>query len=144
MTTKRVVLTIGAVVATLALIVLIFVGGIFGIAWYQVGNSDAAARAKEFLRGSEKLKQDIGEVKSFGSFVGGKINVGDQGGEATLSLKVEGERKTVNASVKLILSRGNTWRVSSASYQNAAGQTISLLDPYESKSLFPPEYLTSL
>jgi hypothetical protein len=137
MTTKRVLLAIGAVVGALGLLVLIFVVGIFGIGWYQIGKSDAAARAKEFLRHNEKLKQDIGEVKSFGNFVGGKINVGSQDGEATLDFKVEGERQTVRASVSLILLHGNTWRVSSASYKNSAGQTINLLDPYESRLLIP-------
>jgi len=31
----------------------------------------------------------------------------------------------------------NLWRVTAASYQNEAGQTIDLLNPYESRKLFP-------
>jgi hypothetical protein len=137
MTTKRLLLAIGAVVGVLGLIVVIFVGGIFGIVWYQLSQSEAAARAKEFLSSNEKLKQDIGEVKSFGRFVSGSINSGLDYGEAKLNFKVEGEHKTVNASVNLILLRGNTWRVTSASYVNSAGQNIILLDPYDSKLLMP-------
>ena len=135
MTTKRILLSLGAVVGVLALIVLIFVGSIFGFVWYQLSQSEAAARAEDFLRKNETLKKDIGEVKSFGKFVSGSINVGLDSGEATLHFKVVGEQKTVNASVNLILIRGNTWRVTSASYENSAGQNITLLDPYDSKLL---------
>ena len=135
MTTKRVILIIGGVVGGLSLLVLIFVGVIFGVAWYSVGNSDAAARAKDFLKNNEKLKSDIGEVKGFGALVGGSINVVSE--EATLTIKVEGERKTVTASVNLIFVNGNTWRVASASYLNAAGQKVNLLDPYDTKARMP-------
>ena len=124
-------------VVVLGLVVVVFVGGIVGLALYQVGNSEAAAKAKDFLRNNEKLKQDIGEVKDFGSIVTGSVNLHNGNGEATLNLKVIGERKTVNASVDLVLVSGSTWRVSSASYVNESGQTIDLLDPYDSKILIP-------
>ena len=137
MTTKKIVLIIGGVVVVLGLLVVIFVGGIVGFALYQVGNSEAALKAKDFLRNSEKLKLDIGEVKEFGSIVTGSVSIHDGNGEATVNLKVVGERKTVNASVHLVLVNGSTWRVSSASYVNASGQTVELLDPYDSKLLIP-------
>jgi peptidyl-tRNA hydrolase len=55
-----------------------------------------------------------------------------------VNLKVIGERKTVNASVHLLLvSGGNTWRVSSASYVNESGQTIELQNPYDTQILIP-------
>jgi hypothetical protein len=54
-----------------------------------------------------------------------------------LHLKVIGERKTVNATVDLILVSGSAWRVSSASYVNSSGQTIDLLDPYETNLPIP-------
>jgi hypothetical protein len=135
MTTRRAILSIVAVIGALLLLVVIFVAGLFGIASYQVSNSDAAARAKDFLRSNEKLKSDIGSIKSFGSLVDGSINVVTN--EASLKLKVEGERTTVTASVNLVFLYGNTWRVSSASYVNSAGKTVSLLDPYDSKGSFP-------
>ena len=137
MTTKKIVLIVGSLVIVLGLIVVLFVGGIVGFALYQLGNSEAALKAKDFLRTSEKLKQDIGEVKDFGSIVTGSVNLQTGGGEATVNLKVIGEQKTVNASVHLLLVSGTNWRVSSASYVNAAGQTIDLLDPYDSKILIP-------
>lgn len=137
MTTKKIVLIVGGVVVVLGLVVAIFVGGIVGLALYSVGNSEAAARAKDFLRNNEKLKQEIGQVKDFGSIVTGSVNLHNGNGEATLNLKTIGERKTVNASVHLILVSGSAWRVSAASYEDD-GQTIDLLDPYDSQILIPP------
>jgi len=138
MTTKKIVLIVAMVVVALALIAGIFVGGIIGFTLYSVGNSEAAAKAKDFLRTSEKLKNDIGEVKDFGSVITGSAQVINNSGEATLHLKVIGERKTVNASVDLVYTNGSAWRVSAASYVNSHGQTIDLLDPYDSKIPVPP------
>ena len=137
MTTKKIVLIVAGVVVVLGFLVVLFVGGIVGFALYQVGNSEAALKAKDFLRNSEKLKLDIGEVKDFGSIVTGSVSLNNGNGQATINLKVIGERKTVNASVHLVLVSGSAWRVSSASYVNASGETIELLDPYDSKILTP-------
>ncbi len=137
MTTKKIVLIVGAVVVVLGLVVAVFVGGIVGFALYQVGNSEAAVKAKDFLRTSEKLKQDIGEVQDFGSIVTGEFNLNNGSGRATINLKVIGQQKTVNASVDMVLASGQQWRVSSASYVDNSGQTIDLLDPYDSKILIP-------
>ena len=137
MTTKKIVLIVAAVVVVLALLAGVFVGGIVGVVLYQVGNSEAAAKAKDFLRHSDKLKDDIGEVKDFGSIVTGNVNVANNNGEATLHLKVIGERKTVNASVDLIYTNGSAWRVSAASYVNSSGETVDLLNPYDSKIPVP-------
>ena len=137
MTTKKIVFVVGAVVVVLALLTAVFVGGIIGVALYSVGNSQAAAKAKDFLRNSDKLADEIGEVKDFGSIVTGSVNFANNSGEATLNLKVIGERKTVNASVDLIYTNASAWRVSAASYVNSSGQTVDLLDPYDSKILTP-------
>ena len=137
MTTKKIVLIVAGVVVVLAFVVFLFVGGIVGFALYQLANSEAAARAQDFLRNSPKLRQDIGDVKDFGSIVTGGINLSGGSGRATINLKVIGEKKTVNASVDLVLVSGSTWRVSSASYVNDSGQRINLLDPFDSKLLIP-------
>lgn len=137
MTTKKIVLIIATVVVALALIAAIFVGGIIGFTLYSVGNSEAAAKAKDFLRNSDKLKNDIGEVRDFGSIITGSAQVINNSGEASLHLKVIGERKTVNASVDLVYTNGSAWRVSGASYVNSQGQTIDLLDPYDSRIPVP-------
>ena len=137
MTTKKIVLIVGSVLVVLAAFVTVFIGGIVGVALFQLGNSDAAIKAKDFLRNSEKLKVETGEVKDFGSIVTGSMNFQGGNGEATLNLKVIGEQKTVNASVHLLLVSGNSWRVSSASYENDSGQTIDLLDPFDSRLLIP-------
>ena len=128
---------VGGVVVALGFLVALFIGGIVGFALYQLGNSEAAARARDFLRNSEKLKADIGEVEDFGSIVTGGVNLSSGTGRATINLKIVGERKTVNASVDLELVSGGTWRVSSASYVNDIGQTIDLLDPYDAKLFLP-------
>jgi len=135
MTTRKIVLIIVGVIAAVTLITLVFVGGIVGVALYSVGNSQAAEIARNFLRNNEKLKNDIGDVKEFGSLVTGSVNIDDDNGQATINLKVVGARETVNASVKMIFVHGQSWRVSSASYVNKSGQTISLQDPYDSKRL---------
>lgn len=137
MTTKKIVLIILGVVVVLGFLVVLFVGGIVGFVFYQLGNSDAAEQARQYLRTDEKLKADIGEVKDFGSIVTGSINMAGGSGEARLNLKVIGERQTVNASVHLTLVSGGRWRVNSASYVNASGETISLLNPYDSKVFVP-------
>lgn len=137
MTTKKIVAIVVSVVVVLGLLVAIFVGGIIGFALYSVGNSEAAARAKDFLRTNETLKNDIGEVKDFGSIITGSVNVANNDGQATLHLKVIGERQTVNASVDLIFTNGGAWRVSSASYVNSSGQKVDLLDPYDSRIPVP-------
>ena len=132
MTTKKIIIIVVAVVVVLALIVLIFVGGIVGSVFYGIANSDAANVSREFLKNNSQLKQDIGEVKDFGKLVTGNINIDSGDGTAQLSLKVFGERKTVNATVELIYRNGKPWRVVAASYRNDEGQTIDLLNPYES------------
>jgi hypothetical protein len=137
MTTKKIVIITLSIVIGLGLIIAIFVGGIVGLALFSVGRSEAAETAKTFLRDNERLKQDIGEVKDFGSFVTGNINLDNGNGSATINIKVEGERKSVNASVDLIYRSGRQWRVTAASYKNDAGETVELLNPYEGRNYIP-------
>ena len=138
MTTKKIVVIIVSVVIVLGLVAVLFVGGIVGFVFYGINNSDAANVAKEFLRNNEKLKQDIGGVKGFGKFVTGNINTTNGDGTAELNLKVIGERKDVNATVELVFRDGHPWRVTASSYQNEAGETIDLFNPYDSARVPPP------
>jgi len=117
MSTRRTVIIIGAVVLASAVLVGVFVGGITLFSRYSLGTSDAAITAKDFLRKNEQLKQDIGEVKDFGTFVSNS-SVRDGTGTATLGLEVIGERRTVRATVELLYRNGYPWRVVSASYKN--------------------------
>ena len=137
MTTKKIVIIAAAVAFSVGLLVLLFVGGIVGIAFYSIGNSEAAVTAKDFLRNNERLKQDVGTVKDFGSFITGNINIHDSDGDAVLSLKVIGERRTVNASVELAYRSGRPWRVTAASYKNEAGEIVDLLNAFETQRLLP-------
>jgi cytochrome oxidase complex assembly protein 1 len=137
MTTKKIVIIVISIVVVLGLIVAIFVGGIVGIALYKIGNSEAAETARTFLRNNERLKQDIGEVKDFGSFVTGNIDIRNRDGNATVNIKVIGERKEVNASVDLAYRDGQPWRVIGASYKNDAGETVELFNPYQGRKHVP-------
>ena len=131
MTTKKLVIIISSVVLVIGLLIVLFVGAIVGTVFYSIGNSDAAATAKAFLRKNATLTRDIGEVKDFGSFITGNINVHNSDGDATLYLKVIGERQTVNANVSLMYKNGHEWRVTEASYKNSAGQTVDLINTDE-------------
>ena len=137
MTTKKIMVIVGSVLLGLTVLILAFVVTIGGLWLYAVKNSESAEKAKDFLRKNEKLKQDIGEVKDFGSIVTASVDARDDNHPVTLKLKVIGEKKTVNATVVLILVQGNAWRVTSASYVNSSGQEIPLLDPYDTKVLIP-------
>jgi hypothetical protein len=129
MSTKKIILIIAGVLAVLGLIVALFVGGIAWFAFHTISNSEAAETARTFLRNNEILKRDIGEVKDFGWLVTGNINVQNTDGEATLHLKVIGEKRDVNARVDLSYRNNRSWRVTGASYDRD-GQTIDLVQGY--------------
>jgi len=130
MSTKKIVLIIVGIFTALALIVALFVGGTVWFAFRTIGNSEAAETARTFLRNNEILKRDIGNVKDFGWFVTGNISVQNTDGEATLHLKVIGEKRTVNATVDLSYRNNRSWRVTGATYERD-GQTVDLLRGYD-------------
>lgn len=137
MSTKKIILIIAGIVAVICLIVALFVGGIAFFVFHTIGSSDAANTARTYLRNNETLKQDIGEVKDFGTFVTGNINVSNGDGAATLYLKVIGEKRNVNARVDLLYRDNRAWRVTGASYDKD-GQTIDLMQAYESNPSVTP------
>ena len=106
-----------------------------------MSNSEAADTARKFLKNSEKLRADIGDVRDFGSIVTGSVNIANDSGQATINLKVIGADKTVNASVNMVFVQGREWRVVSGSYVNSSGQQISLQDPFDSKQRSSPPRL---
>ena len=130
MSTKKIVLIVVGILSVLALLGVLFVVGIGWFVFSTIGNSEAAETARTYLRTNEQLKQDIGEVKDFGSFVTGNINTQNQNGEATLNLKVYGERKTVNATVSLAYRSNQSWRVTEAFYDDD-GRKVFLKAPYD-------------
>ncbi len=134
MTTKKPVIIIVSVMASAGLLVGGFAAAIAAFAFYQIGHSDAARTAKDFLKANPRLQQDIGTVKDFGSLVSGSISIRNSAGYANLKLKVIGEKRAVNADVELVYQEGRPWRVTAASYKNEAGERIQLLDAYESRS----------
>lgn len=135
MTTKKIVIIIMSILVVLGVLAGLFIGGIVGMVFYTMNNSDAAVAAKDFLRNNERLKQDIGDVKDFGKFVTGNINTTNGYGTAQLNLKVIGDKKEVNVTVELVYRSGNPWRVTAASYRNQEGQNVDLLNPYDARSV---------
>jgi hypothetical protein len=133
---KRTLVIILGVVGALVLLGVLFVGAILGVVFYSISHSAAAQTAKSFLQSNERLKQDIGEVKDFGSIITGSVNTQNNSGEANLNLKVIGERRTAPATVVLMYRAGRNWRVTAATYTNEAGQTVDLLNQYGTD---PPE-----
>jgi len=129
MSTKKILLIIAGIFAVLVLLVALFVVAIGWFVFHTIGSSEAAETARTYLRSNEILKQDIGDVKDFGSFVTGNINVANGDGEATLYLKVIGEKRTVNARVDLSFRNNRNWRVTGASY-DSDGKTIDLMQSY--------------
>ncbi len=130
MSTRKIILIIAGILGVLALVVALFVGGIFWFVFHTIGSSEAAEASRTYLRNNQALKQDIGEVKDFGSFITGNVNVANGDGEATLYLKVIGEKRNVNARVDLSYRSNQNWRVTGASYDRD-GRTIDLMKPYE-------------
>jgi hypothetical protein len=135
MSTKKIILIVVGIMAVLCLIVALFVGGIAWFVFHTIGTSEAADTARAYLRNNQTLKQDIGEVKDFGSFVTGNINVNNGDGVATLHIKVIGEKRDVNARVDLSYRNNRSWRVTDASYDRD-GQTVELMQPYNNEA--PP------
>ena len=131
MSTKKIVLIIVGILGVLGLIVVLFIAGIGWFLFSAIGNSEAAEASRTYLRTNETLKRDIGEVKDFGSFVTGNINVQNQNGEATINIKVYGERKNVNATVSLAYRSNQNWRVTEAFYDDDEGRKVFLKAPYD-------------
>ena len=129
MSTKKIILIIAGVLGVLGLIVVLFVAGIGFFVFHTIGNSEAAGTARSYLRTNEILKQDIGEVKDFGSIVTGNINTQNGDGVATLYLKVIGENRTVKAKVALSYRDNRAWRVTGASYVRD-GKDVDLMQSY--------------
>jgi len=133
--TKKPIIIIGSIVAGIVLIIALFVGAILGIVFYSINHSEAAETARNFLRANEKLKQEAGEVKDFGSIVTGSVKTRDAGGNAVLHFKVMGTKRTIDdVTVDLSYRSSQNWRVTGASYRDEAGQTIQLLDLYSKPS----------
>ena len=137
MKAKKIVFVVGTVLTALAVLAGVFVVAIVYFGLYTVNNSEPAEKAKAYLLSNDKLKQDIGEVQNIGNVSTAAINERNGNSEVTLKLKIFGAHKTVNATVNLMLVPGNTWRITSASYVNSNGQTVPLLDPYDTKVLIP-------
>jgi thioredoxin 1 len=116
------------------LLIALFVGSILGVVFYSIGSGEAADTAKAFLRGNQRLKQDVGDVRDFGYFPTGNIKTQGAAGDASLTLKVIGARKTVNATVLMAYRSGREWRVVDAYYDNEAGDRVALTSNFDDET----------
>jgi hypothetical protein len=129
MTTKKIILIITGIISVLVLVVAVFAGGIAWFVFHTIGTSEAADTARTYLRSNARLRQDIGDVRDFGSFITGQINAENGDGVASLHIKVIGEKRTVNVRVDLSYRENRAWRVTGASYQRD-GQEVDLMQGY--------------
>lgn len=125
---------IGGTLAGALVLCLLLAGAVAGAVLYMLGRSDAAETAREFLRRNEKLRADIGEVRDFGWLVTGSLRPLGTDGNATLTLKVVGARRSADATVSLVYRDGYQWRVAGAAYYDDAGRVVNLLDAYAAPS----------
>lgn len=137
MSTKKVLIIVAALVAALGLLITLFVGGVLGVVFYSIGSSEAADTAKTFLRTNERLKRDIGEVRDFGYFPTGSIKTEGAAGDASLTLKTIGARKTVSATVLMAYRSGREWRVVDAFYESDAGERVALTSNFDDPPALP-------
>ena len=129
MSTKKILLIIGGIVLALGLIVVLVVVGISYFVFRTINESPAAETARTYLRNNDQLKQEIGEVKDFGWFVTGNVNISNGDGVATLYLKAIGEKGEANTRVDLGYRNNRDWRVTGASYTRD-GKTVDLMQAY--------------
>ena len=137
MSTKKILLIVAGIVIVLGLIVVLLAGGITFFVFRTISNSPAADTARTYLRNNEQLKQEIGEVKDFGWFVTGNINVSNGDGVATLYMKAIGEKGEADTRVDLGYRNNRNWRVTGASYTRN-GKTVDLMDAYGPPSANSP------
>ncbi|MFV8226124.1 hypothetical protein [Christiangramia aquimixticola] len=65
----------------------------------KISTSDEYALAKDYLKNNKELIEEIGEIKSFGSFPSGSIRSEDGAEYAQIETDVEGK----NSEIKVIL-----------------------------------------
>ena len=136
-TIRKAIYVVFGIIAAILLAGTLVVGGIFLFTFRAVGNSQAANTARNYLRNNETLKKDIGEVKDFGWFIVFDFNNREQDGDATLWIKVIGEKKTVGPEVKLAYHENGPWQVTGASYDRD-GTTVDLMQGSAPAASRPP------
>jgi hypothetical protein len=73
-------------------------------------SSDAYKVAVLDIQKNEEIKREIGEVKSFGSFPKGSIEIQNGLGQAGLQITVFGKKKEMDITVNLIKERDSIWK----------------------------------
>lgn len=104
---------IAAVVVAGGLCVGCLVAAVFlPFSWlYHGGAADAA---KEFLRSNAVVKARIGEIRDFGWFPNGTVEVTNGRGKAHLAFSLKGTNGNGRATVDLSKKNGGDWQVTGA------------------------------
>ena len=102
-------------------------GGIFGGVIGAVKNSDAYKMSVELAEKNSEVKEDIGNIKSYGWFPGGSVNIKGSSGEAKLSISLTGEKGEGTLETELV-KKGGQWNFTSAIfYLKNSDKEIDLL-----------------
>jgi len=75
-----------------SLCIVLFAGGIIGGVMGAIKNSEAYKMSLEILEKSPHVREEIGNIKSYGWFPSGSVNVSGSTGDAKLSISVTGEK----------------------------------------------------
>lgn len=100
-------------------------GGIFGGVMGAIKNSDAYKMSVELVEKSSEVKEEIGDIKSYGWFPGGSVNVNGGKGDAELSISVTGEKGEGTLETELV-KKGGQWKFKSAVF-SGKNKEIDLL-----------------
>ncbi len=112
-TDKMLLYGIAAVVAAGGLCVGCLVAAVFlPFSWLYHGG--AAGAAKKFLRSNAVVRARLGEIKDFGWFPSGTVEVTNGAGKAHLVFSLKGTRGQGQAAVDLSKKAGRDWKVTAA------------------------------
>ena len=84
----------------------LFIGGIAGIVFTVIRNSDVAAQAIEIIQEDPRVQDRLGEPVEIGWLITGKIEVNNDSGVASLTIPVSGPRGSGSVIVDATRSGG--------------------------------------
>jgi hypothetical protein len=95
--------------------ILVFVLFVQGIVLIVIPNSNAYNAAKDYLRNSTQIKNEIGDVESFSliPFSGLTVNSSNENewGSANINVTVKGKLRYKDIHISLIKNSGTNWMV---------------------------------
>ena len=116
---------IGCGVAALFIVILGFVGGIFGFVIYAIKNSDAHKLALDVLKTSPEVREAIGEVESTGWPMGSLKTSGGGSGFASFSESVKGDKGKGKYYATLV-KENDVWVFKSGRLEYGPGKSVNV------------------